>query len=358
MKLASPVRHAPTDSAGFILGLAVVLIGWAGAALGGPTLQSASSLMLLHLVLVLSLYCFVGLTGILSFGHAAFMVVGAYACGIATMSAIRKDVFLQDAPAFVKNFHVDTFTGLVLAAMAALLLVVLLGWPLMRLDGIAASIATLSLLLIVRTIAISAESVTGGFRALVIERFISPWLLAVTALAAVVVTLLISRSDLGLRAGASRDEMVAAQALGINVVRHRRILLALSGIMSGVGGALYAHFLGSLGPNTLYIDLTFLTLAMLVIGGMYRVEGAVLGVLVVSVMAELLDRLETGVYVGINITGPAGTRNLVFALMLILVLILRPEGLIGRRDGSASRKLVPGRRRNRPAQLPSRQPSS
>ena len=125
---------------------------------------------------------------------------------------------------------------------------------------------------------------------------------------------------------------MAALASGVAIRRHRLIAFALSGFLSGVAGAVLGHLVGVLRADSYYIDLTFLIVAMLVIGGMHRLAGAVAGSLGVALVTELLRQSEAGLMLpGIGmVRAPAGVGDAVLALLMLLVLLRRPEGLAGR----------------------------
>jgi branched-chain amino acid transport system permease protein len=126
-------------------------------------------------------------------------------------------------------------------------------------------------------------------------------------------------SRVGLRLRASRENELAAAAIGVNVVRERRIALVLSGFVIGVAGATYGQYLGVFTPKDFYLELTFLTIAMLVIGGSLSITGAVVGPILVAFLTYFLQQGE-------SVTGP-GLQQIGLALAMLLVLIFRPLGL-------------------------------
>jgi branched-chain amino acid transport system permease protein len=126
-------------------------------------------------------------------------------------------------------------------------------------------------------------------------------------------------SRFGLRLRASRENELAAAAIGVNVVRERRIALVLSGFVIGVAGATYGQYLGVFTPKDFYLELTFLTIAMLVIGGSLSITGAVVGPILVAFLTYFLQQGE-------SVTGP-GLQQIGLALAMLLVLIFRPLGL-------------------------------
>jgi branched-chain amino acid transport system permease protein len=118
------------------------------------------------------------------------------------------------------------------------------------------------------------------------------------------------------------------------VHRQRLWAFALSGALSGFAGALYVHQIGSLTADQLYLELTFLSLAMLVVGGATSLWGAVLGALAISGLDSFLGQAESGVNLGFGIDLPTGTRLVVVSGAMALVLILRPSGITGGREFS------------------------
>jgi branched-chain amino acid transport system permease protein len=153
----------------------------------------------------------------------------------------------------------------------------------------------------------------------------------------VVAAFVYQRSRFGRQLRAARDDPAAARAVGISVYRQRLLAFAISGVLAGFAGGLYVHLLPT-GADSLYLDLTFITLAMLVIGGMTSLWGAVVGALAVSGLDSLLAEAENGLDVaGGTIDLPAGTRIVVVGFLMGLVLVLRPSGLTGGREFSLGR---------------------
>ena len=135
------------------------------------------------------------------------------------------------------------------------------------------------------------------------------------ALAAIVVGFAFQSSGLGLRLRGSREDDIAARSLGIGVRTERRVAWVLHGFVMGVGGALYGQYLGSFNASFFYLALTFTTLAMLVVGGITSLSGAVIGSLTISFVAEVLHRIEQGADVGaLHIPARPGLREVGLAI--------------------------------------------
>jgi branched-chain amino acid transport system permease protein len=158
----------------------------------------------------------------------------------------------------------------------------------------------------------------------------------VCAIIAIAVAFAYQRSRLGRVLRATREDAAAARAIGVSVHRQRMWAFTLSGALAGFAGGLYVHFLGFINANDVYLDLTFLTLAMLVVGGMTSLFGAVVGALAVSGLDSFLSRAEDGIDVGFTIDAPQGTRLIFLGAIMALVLILRPSGITGGREVSVA----------------------
>jgi branched-chain amino acid transport system permease protein len=140
-------------------------------------------------------------------------------------------------------------------------------------------------------------------------------------------------SHAGLRLKATRDDEFAARSIGISIARARFSGFALSALLVGVGGALYAHLLGAFSPADFYLDTTFVTIVMLVVGGMRSLTGAVVGTIVVSAIQELLEHVESGINLGlIRIPARPGVTQVGLAVVVLVILVFRPNGITGGRE--------------------------
>jgi branched-chain amino acid transport system permease protein len=216
----------------------------------------------------------------------------------------------------------------------------------MRLSGIAASIATFGLLGVVNNVYSNWDSVTGGQGSIVgIPPTMNAWIGWLGAAVAIAIAYLYSISRSGLALRATRDEAVAASASGIDIVRERLIAFVVSAFIIGLAGALYGHFLSIVNPGSFYLRTTFITLSMLVVGGMYSLSGAVSGVVVISALIEMFRNLEKGVSLGgLTIALPNGVQEIAIGIITIVILMYLPTGLTRNgnspgEDGRAQRRL-------------------
>lgn len=325
---------ARTISTPLLLALLLIAIAVAAALIGSRPFERTITEMLIRVVIVVGLYIFTGNSGVMSFGHIGFMCLGAYATAWFTIPPAMKRYALPGLPDFILLNQLPFFLSVVISAAFAALFALLVGRILMRLSGIAASIATFAMLAVINTIYSNWESVTGATSSVVgIPMNTGVWVSLGGALVAVLIAYVygISRSGLALRA--AREEAIAAAASGVDIVRERLMSFVISAFVIGLAGALYASFLGVVTPDAFYLGLTFISLAMLVVGGMNSLSGAVLGVVVISAIIELLRMLEKGVDVGVGkLSIPNGIQEIAIGIVMIVILVFRPAGLTRNRE--------------------------
>ena len=318
-----------------ILLIAILLIFVVGiTALGDNSLGRMAAQTMIRVVFVVGLWIFVGNSGVVSFGHVGYMAIGAYCSAWLTLKPMTKSLFLPDLWPFLANAEWHVLPAAIVSGLLASVVALISGAAILRLTGIAASIATFAFLAIVYTIYSSWEGVTGATSSVVgLPRYADQRVTFAWAVAAILFASVYANSASGLALRATREDEVAASASGINMYRHRLIALVISAFFTGVAGALFGHSLGVLNPNSFYLGVTFITLAMLVVGGIGSLTGAVTGVLVLSILIEFLVRMERGLDVGeTTFALPTGAQEILIGIVMILVLILRPSGLTGGRE--------------------------
>ncbi|WP_131113493.1 branched-chain amino acid ABC transporter permease [Lichenihabitans psoromatis] len=312
-----------------LLIVALAVIAALTAVIGADDIQVTLTEMLIRVTVVVGLYVFIGNSGIISFGHIGFMCIGAYAAAWATAEPSFKGIMLQGLPSLLQDnqfpFPVAMAGAIILPALVA----ALFGLAIMRLAGTAASIATFAFLIIVNSVYSNWDSVTAGVSSIIgIPTVVGPWTAFWFAAAAILAAYLFQISRFGLLLRASREDDVAARASAVHTIRMRLAAFVLSAALVGAGGGLYAQFLGILTVDPFYLGLSFITIAMLVVGGMSSLTGSVLGVVVVTAIVQVLRVFERGIPVGgTTLALPAGSQELGLGLLLAVILIFRPNGL-------------------------------
>ena len=300
---------------------------------GNTVLAFAMTNMLIQVVLVVGLYIFIGNSGIIAFGHITYAMVGAYADAWLTMSPFKKS-FALSLPAFLASLEMSFVPAAIAAALFSGLVAMVTALPVMRMKGIAISIGTFAVLVIFNTVYSNWDAWTFGASTLVgIPLYVDGWVAFAWAVVSLLAATIYQKSRFGLALRASREDPVAAQAAGIRVYRERVFAFALSGAFMGLGGLLKAHFLGSIAVSAFWIPETFILIAMLMIGGQRSLTGAVVGVVVVSVLMEALRQFEAGLQLsGSTLQLPHGVSELGLAVLMLVILIVRKAGLTGGRE--------------------------
>jgi branched-chain amino acid transport system permease protein len=334
---SSPLRRAiellvPVLAPCLLLAAAAFLV----LAFGGFSTQTTAVTALINVMIVVGMYVFVGNSGIVSFGHVGFVAVGAYTVALLTIPTNMKSFLFPNLPGyihFIGHTHLGAISGGLIAAGFTALVAAVIGFPLMRLSAFQAGMATLSLLIIIYVVISSWQSVTGGTNTMVgVPNHSTLRTTLVVTLLTVVAAYLYQISTPGLRLRASREDQFAARAIGVNVVIERWIAFALSAFLVGCAGVMYAYFI-PFSTSSFYLPLTFLTIAMLIVGGRNSLWGAVTGSMLISFLSEVFRRIESGTSVaGVHIKIPSGSTELLIALTMLVVLILRPDGLTGGKE--------------------------
>ncbi|HEX3066246.1 MAG TPA: branched-chain amino acid ABC transporter permease [Dongiaceae bacterium] len=285
----------------------------------------------INAMLVVSMGLANGFTGVFSLGHIGFVGVGAYVSGVLSLSDAAKASYLPNLPAWIANLHLGFLPSTIIAGLLCVVLAFLVGAPLMRLSGHFVSVATLGFLIIVNVVLINADDYTRGARTFtgVPLQTTLPWAMGWLLLALVVLARIVY-SPKGRAWRAVREDTIAAQAIGIAVLPTRLSAFVIGAFFAGAGGSLYGHYLGSFSPSGFYFAYTFSLISMLVIGGMQSMTGAVVGVILVSLLSELLRNLERGFDLGVVSLPPLyGASQIVLGIILILIMIFRPTGIVG-----------------------------
>lgn len=307
---------------------AVTLAAWLIFGLSGQRLMT---MFFVNLCGVLAFQLFSGNSGIVSFGHTAFMGVGAYVSAWLTMPAAILKTALPNLPFWLAGYELALPVSLLLVLCVGFVLAAISGLPIARLGGASASIATLGFLIIIYSILAAARDYTRGNQAFYgVPRVTDIVVALIAACLFIVAARLYRESRQGLMMRAARDNETAAVAVGVNPQRMRYVAWIISGGMAAVAGALYGHMLGAFTPKDFYFHLAFTYVAMLIVGGMATVTGAVLGVGMVMFMQELLQKFERGFDLGpIHVPEIFGLPIVGVSLAMLFVLWWRPSGLMG-----------------------------
>ncbi len=297
----------------------------------GNTGVNMATLVLVQMAAVVSLAVFSDNSGVVSFGHSAFMGIGAYVSGVLTMNAAAQKTALPELPQWLAGHEMTLLPALLAVLAVGIVAGAVSGVPLSRLSTGSAAIGTLAFLIIVHVCLIGARDLTRGSQTFYgVPRLTTLPVAFAAAALAILVARLVREAPLGLRLRASRENEVAAAAIGINMPAARFWGWVVSIAMATLTGALYGHYLGAFSPKDFYFDLIFTLIAMMIVGGMMSVTGAVAGTLMLATVVQVLRQAETGRDLGfVTLPGIFGLPQLGLGVALLLTIWRRPTGLLG-----------------------------
>lgn len=329
--ITSPRKHIVSS----VIGITAICIV---AAFIASSMGTASARILtvffISLIAVVGMGIYSGNSGIMSFGHLSFMGIGAYASSLLTLPSSLKKATLPKLPDWLSNTETNLFTAILVAIIFTMVIAWVIGLAINRLEGEAATVATLSLLIIVYGIMVGWRDVTRGSQTFFgVPRDTDLWTATFFCILALIVARLYRDSVSGLRLRAGRENAIAASAIGVSIKRERLISWVLSAAIMALSGALLAHFLGAFSPKKFYFNDTFLLLAMLIVGGMGTVTGAITGAVVITLVSEVLRHFESGFTLGaIEIPAVFGTSFIGIGLIILFAMFRKPGGLAGLKE--------------------------
>jgi branched-chain amino acid transport system permease protein len=279
------------------------------------------ALVYIYAIAGIGLMLLVGYTGLVSLGHAAFLAIGAY------------------THAYLLSKGLPFPMSLITAGLFTALVGAIVGLPAMRMTGIYLAIATLAFAIIVEQVIAHWESVTGGYRGMLVpdaqlfgvdlsggRPFY--FLCLVVMLACLLAGLNILRSPTGRAMFGIRDSEISAQSMGIDLARTKSIAFAISAGFTGLAGGLFAHKIGYLAPDAFTLLTSIQLLLMVVVGGLGSMHGVFYGAIFIGLLPQ-------GIAIMRDTLPPAigqlpGLEPGLFGLILVLFLIYEPLGIYGR----------------------------
>jgi branched-chain amino acid transport system permease protein len=284
----------------------------------------------INIILATSLNLINGFTGQFSIGHAGFMAVGAYSSAYFTVNygkALEGSFgFLGETGAASAVLVLAIVIGAVVSAIMGLIV----GIPSLRLKGDYLAIVTLGFAEIIRIVILNIDAV-GGATGYAVPGYASFLWIGLFTIITIIVIHNIVKSDAGRALISIREDELAAEAMGVNVTRYKVTSFVVGSAFAGIAGVLFAHYNKFLHTNDFQFIRSFEIIIMIVIGGMGSMTGAILGAIIVTLLPELLRQLPA-IQVGATTFQFADLRLVIFALILILTMILRPQGILGTRE--------------------------
>jgi branched-chain amino acid transport system permease protein len=321
-----------------------------GAALLFPLVNNALGLgweaksipITLFIVLALGLNVVVGFAGLLDLGYAAFFAIGAYTMAFLT-STVSPIGFVRDGN------HVNFFLAMFISAAVAAVFGVLLGAPTLRLRGDYLAIVTLGFGEIVPLVIKNTPELTKGTQGMNpigypeipgLQFAIDPipwyYLIVAVLMLSVLITARLRTSRVGRAWAAMREDEVAAASMGINLVTTKLFAFALGASFSGFAGSIWASYLQVIAPEQFDFSVSIFVLCMIILGGLGNIGGVIAGGLMLGFVDRILFDWVSNVVHGIGaaignadmqITDVSRSRQLIFGIALVAMMLLRPEGL-------------------------------
>ena len=303
-----------------------------------PFTMQIFKLCAINIILALSLNLINGFTGLFSLGHAGFMAVGAYTCAILTMSPEQKEVNYVLVPIvpWLANVQLPFVPALLIGGLFAGFIGWFLGVVALRLRDDYLAIATLGFSEIIRVLLTNAQSITNGSLGLKgLPRFTTMWWAWGAAVLITLFLVLLIKSSYGRAFKSIRDNEIAAESMGIDVFGMKVMSFTISSFLAGIAGGLLAHYLTTIDPKQFIFLKTFDILLIVVLGGVGSITGSVVAAIVVTVAMEALRFLDGPLNLGFMITnGVPGLRMVFFSALLMIVVIYRQQGLMGKSEFS------------------------
>ncbi len=303
------VWFARRHTTGLTVTIAALALAVVPLALSNPYLFSILNLIAVHAIVVLGLNLFIGYAGQISLGHAAFFGIGAYGSAVLALNGM------------------PTWIAIPAAAVGVALIALVIGIPTLRLSGHYLAIATLGFNIVVHHVLVQWDPVTGGpsglsgipalaFPGIIIQGEIANfYLLWATVMIALTLALNLVRSGIGRGLAALAEDEVAAAALGVNVRRGKIAVFAISAMFASVAGSLFAHYLGTITPDTFGIFASIDFVIMVVVGGLGSLWGSLGGAAFITLLP--------------NVLGDVGAwRDIIHGLIVVVALTLMPRGLL------------------------------
>jgi len=268
----------------------------------------------INIILAVSLNLINGYTGQFSLGHAGFMGVGAYTAAAVTLF-IGPNVLPAEGAAYYHWAAWGLFGGALLAGgLAAALAGVAVGLPSLRLKGDYLAIVTLGFGEILRVIFCNIKSLGGGLGLNGIPRYTSLFWVYATAAVCTYVVVAMVHSTYGRGFLAVRDDEVAAEAMGLNATRYKMAAFVVGAFFAGIAGGLYGHDIRAIDPGGFGFMRSIDIVVMVILGGMGNTPGVIAAAIVLTLLPEWLRPV-------------AQYRTVIYSLLLIVLMLTRPQGL-------------------------------
>lgn len=287
----------------------------------------------INVILTLSLNITNGYAGIFSLGHGGLMLAGGYATALVTLPVEFKASALN-LPHWLETMQLPFLPALLVAGITATIVGFVILLPAFRLKGHYFILASMGINIIMINIAENVRAVTNGATGLRgAPAYTNIWWIfgIIILLIYLMWTLMTSRYGRAVRA-IGKDEGLA-QAVGVNLPRYKAYAFVVSSFFTGIGGALWTHLILTISPSSFDLLVVFQIIMMLVVGGVSSITGSILGAAIITAILEILQPIQEGINIfGWQLPQMFGLTQVLLAVFLILVMIKKPEGIMGEKE--------------------------
>lgn len=287
----------------------------------------------INTILAVSLNITNGWTGLFSLGHGGIMLFGGYVAAFFTLPVeVKKGILDLHLPSFMLNTQIPLLPALLLGGICGTLFGVLLAIPALRLRGLYFILMTLGFNIIAVTIAENLPNITNGAMGLrQFPQYTNIWWTWGIAIFLVYIALMLKKSYMGRAFIAIGRDQDLAEHIGINLLKYKIYAFGLSSFFTAIGGILWVHLILNLYPRVFGLHLVFEVVTMIVIGGLGSVTGSILGAAIITGFVEVLAPIEEGfrLFGVLEVPRMLGLTTLLLGVLLILILIARPQGIMG-----------------------------
>ena len=270
---------------------------------------------------------------IFSLGFGGIMLVAAYTTSLLTLPIWYKTAVLH-LPKWLESAQVPFGASLIIAGIIAVLASIVLVLPAFRLRGHYFILASIGINIVMANLGVNLRSFTHGPLGLRnIPFFTNIWWVYGILMATIIFIWRLMRSKFGRALIAIGKDQTLASTLGIDIVRYKIYAFIIGSFIVGIGGVLWVHYIGSMHPNVFDLVYVFQIIAMLTIGGSGSISGALLGAAIITFFTQFAKPIEEGFSVfGLTIPPLIGLIQVFIAMMLILILLYRPQGILNQHE--------------------------
>lgn len=278
-------------------------------------IKSSNQMLLAQIIIsvitALSLNLIIGVTGQFSLGHAGYMAIGAYSSGLITKSI---------------GGYPGLFIGIIVGIIISIIFSLIVAIPTMRLKGDYLAIATLGFAEIIRIIIVNVPFTNGAVGLGGIPKIVTVPILFIFMIFTIVFITFLYRSRFGRALNAIRDDEIASSAVGINVSKYRILAFIVGASFASIAGSLYANYYSFIQPGEFDFNKSIDILVIVVLGGLGNFTGSILAAISFGLLNIVLQQYPD-------------IRMIIYSLVLILIMILKPKGLLGNYEFSLKKLL-------------------